>query len=103
MVKWYATHVYGRLEGVGQVPFYCDPARVGRFAVAPMALARGDDAAVFGLFVALTMYQSRRDVDIMEKQRVMPVRAAAALVESAARAFGGCAVALRASARWLDV
>ncbi len=81
MVKWYATHVYGRLEGVGQVPFYCDPARVGRFAVAPMALARGDDAAVFGLFVALTMYQSRRDVDIMEKQRVMPVRAAAALVD----------------------
>jgi len=81
MVEWYATHVYGRLEGAGQVPFYCDVARVGRFAVAPAALARGDEAAVFGLFVALTMYQSRRDVDIMEKQRVMPVRAAEALVD----------------------
>ena len=81
MVEWYATHVYGQLEGAGTVPFYCDAARVGRFAVDPASLARGDEAALFGLFVALTMYQSRRDVDIMQKQREMPARAATALVD----------------------
>ncbi len=81
MVEWYAAHVYGQLEGAGTVPFYCDAAKVGRFAVDPASLARGDEAAVFGLFVALTMYQSRRDVDIMQKQREMPAPAAAALVD----------------------
>lgn len=81
MVEWYAAHVYGQFEGAGTVPFYCDAARVGRFAVDPASLARGDEAAVFGLFVALTMFQSRRDVDIMRKQREMPARAATALVD----------------------
>ncbi len=82
MVEWYAANVYGRLEGVGTLPFYCDPARIGRFAVDPQKLACGDAAAVFGLFVTLTMYQSRRDVDIMHKQLAMPARAAAALVDA---------------------
>lgn len=70
-VAWYADRVYGRIEGPGCVPFYCDPQRVGAFAVDPRALARGAPEAVFGLFAALTMYQSRRDVDIMAKQREM--------------------------------
>ena len=39
LVAWYAARVYGVLEGPGRVPFYCDPARVGGFAVAPAALA----------------------------------------------------------------
>ena len=81
MVEWYAAHVYGQLEGASTLPFYCDAARVGRFAVDPSKLARGDEDALFGLFVALTMYQSRRDVDIMQKQRDMPARAVAALVD----------------------
>lgn len=81
LVAWYAARVYGVLEGPGRVPFYCDPARVGGFAVAPAALAAGTSAAVFQLYVTLAMYQSRRDVDVMEIQRAMPRPAARAMVQ----------------------
>jgi hypothetical protein len=80
IVAWYATTVYGRWEGPGQVPFYCDRQQIGHFAVDPAALAAGDDDALFQLFVALAMYQSRRDVDIMAIQRTMARRAATAMV-----------------------
>jgi len=80
MVRWYATAIYGRIEGAGQLPFYCDPARVGAFAVEPGALAAGTEEAVFQVVVALAMYQSRRDVDIMAIQRTMARRAAEAIV-----------------------
>lgn len=80
IVGWYAETVYGAWEGPGCIPFYCDPAQVGHFAVAPAALAAGDDDALFQLFVTLAMYQSRRDVDIMAIQRTMPRREATAMV-----------------------
>ena len=76
IVRWYADAVHGRLEGPGCRPFYCDPARVGAFAVEPETLARGDDAAVFQTIVTLAMYQSRRDVDVMMIQRTMRASAA---------------------------
>lgn len=72
IVGWYAETAYGTWEGAGQVPFYCDPERVGGFAVSPARLAAGDDEALFRLLVTLAMYQSRRDVDIMALQRGMP-------------------------------
>ena len=56
-------------------PFYCDPARVGAYAVEPAALAAGDEAALFRLFVTLSMYQALRDVIIMARQRTTPARA----------------------------
>lgn len=80
IVAWYATTAYGTWEGLDCVPFYCDPAHVGPFAIAPAALAAGDDDALFQLFVTLAMYQSRRDVDIMTIQRTMPRRDATAMV-----------------------
>jgi len=82
IVGWYASTVYGRWEGRGQIPFYCDPARVGHFAVDPVALTLGDDDALFRLFVTLAMYQSRRDVDIMARQREMPRTHAMAMVSA---------------------
>jgi hypothetical protein len=93
LVRWYADNVYGRVEGPGTVPFYCDPARVGRFAVAPSELAAGGEAGLFRLVVALAMYQSRRDVDIMALQRGMPPRAAEAI--GSARRVGHLVVASR--------
>jgi hypothetical protein len=54
------------------LPFYCDPQRVGAFAVTPDELAAGGDAAVFRLFVTLSMYQALRDVLIMRQQRSLP-------------------------------
>lgn len=79
IVTWYATTVYGRWEGPGHRPFYCDARRVGHFAVAEDALAAGDDDALFRLFVLRAMYQSRRDVDIMALQRQMPPSAVTAM------------------------
>ncbi|MFE8597327.1 hypothetical protein [Archangium violaceum] len=66
-VRWYL----GRREEQA-TPFYCDPERIGAFAVAPEELAAGTDAAVFRLFVTLSMYQALRDVVITRQQRSLP-------------------------------
>lgn len=67
-LRWYFAR---RHRGV---PFYCDVAQVGAFAVAPDELAVGTDAAIFRLFVTLSMYQALRDVTIMRQQRSLPRR-----------------------------
>lgn len=53
-------------------PFYCDPNRVGAFAIAAEDLAAGRSTAIFRLFVTLSMYQALRDVVIMRQQRSLP-------------------------------
>lgn len=58
-----------RVEGM---PFYCDPTRIGAFAVEPNALAAGTDAAIFKLFITLSMYQALRDVVIVRQQHSLP-------------------------------
>lgn len=68
IVRWYFDE--GRVEGV---PFYCDPSRIGAFAVEPEELAAGTDAGIFRLFVTLSMYQALRDVVIMRQQRSLPI------------------------------
>ncbi len=67
IVRWYLTT--GRVNGV---PFYCDPIRIGAFAVQPEDLAAGTDAAIFQIFITLAMYQALRDVVIMRQQRSLP-------------------------------
>lgn len=79
IVRWYLREVWGRHEGPGVLPFYCDPERVGHFAVAPRDLETGDDEALFRLFVALAMFQARRDVVIMRQQHSLPARVAGSL------------------------
>lgn len=69
VVRWYFSVIFGREEGPGTTPFYCDPGRVGAFAVAPNELAGGGDASVFRLLVMLSMYQALRDTVIMRQQR----------------------------------
>ena len=81
MVEWYLRDVYGRLEGPGAVPFYCDPEQVGSFAVAPAELAAGEDAALFRLFVTLSMYQALRDVVIRRQQRALAPPAVQAVAD----------------------
>jgi hypothetical protein len=78
IVRWYFDHAR-----IDQVPFYCDPTRVGAFAVEPDELAVGTDAAIFQLFVTLSMYQALRDVVIMRQQQSLP-RAAMLVVANAA-------------------
>lgn len=66
IVRWYFAEA--RVQGT---PFYCDPTRIGSFAVDPDELAAGSDAAIFRLFVTLSMYQALRDVVIMRRQRTL--------------------------------
>jgi hypothetical protein len=71
ITRWYFTKAYGSWEGPGILPYYCDPGRVGAFAVSPQALAAEEEEALFRLFVGMSMYQARRDVIIMKQQRGM--------------------------------
>ena len=68
-VAWYLKD-YDSLAN--KRPFYCDPKRVGAFAVAAADLAAGNSAAIFRLFVTLSMYQALRDVVIMRRQLSLP-------------------------------
>jgi len=81
-LDWYFRGVYPRVEGRKILPFYCDPDRVGVFAVGTDELALGKDAAVFRLFVTLSMYQALRDVVVMRRQRSL-TRAAMRVVADA--------------------
>lgn len=76
ILRWYFDRVYGHLEGPGKLPFYCDPAKIGHFAIAPADLASGKEASLFRLLVTMAMFQARRDVVIMAQQRSMPSSAA---------------------------
>jgi hypothetical protein len=68
------------------LPFYCDPDRVGHFAVDRDELAGGSPTALFRLLVGLSMFQARRDVLIMRQQRAMTRADVDALVSPAALA-----------------
>lgn len=70
VLAWYGETIFGRLEGGGVLPFYCDPQRVGRFAVRRTELACGKGEALFRLFIGMAMFQARRDVVIMKQQRL---------------------------------
>lgn len=71
VLDWYFERAYGKLEGPGVLPFYCDPSRVGHFAVARDELAAGNATALFRLLIGQAMFQARRDVLIMRHQRAM--------------------------------
>jgi len=71
LVEWYFRTVYGKWEGPGVLPFYCDAARVGQFAVDVNELAKGERASIFRLLVTLAMFQARPDVRVMAQLRGM--------------------------------
>ena len=71
IVRWYLRVAYGRWEGVGCPPFFCEPETIGRFAIDLDKLRVRDEQALFQLLVTLSLYQSRRDADVMTIQRRM--------------------------------
>lgn len=79
IVGWYFRTAFGRWEGPGVVPFYCDRERVGHFAVDHERLAAGHPNALFRLLVLLAMYQGRRDTLLMAHQRGMSLQTVALL------------------------
>ena len=83
VLTWFFGPHFEATHRARTFPFYCDPDRVGAFAVAPNDLAVGGEAAVFRLFVTLSMYQALRDVVIMRQQQSLP-RASMRVVADAA-------------------
>jgi hypothetical protein len=81
VIAWYFAGVYARREGPGALPFYCDAAKVGVFAVGPSGLATGSEASLFRLFVAMSMFQAQRDVVVMRRQRALEKAAVRVLVD----------------------
>lgn len=65
VVRWYLAHHFRRPSDPGVIAMFCDPERVGSFAVDPRALGAGDAAAAFRLLVATAMFQRRQDVQIL--------------------------------------
>jgi hypothetical protein len=70
-VRWYLDHHFRRPSDPGVVDMFCDPARVGAFAVERDALRAGRGAALFRLLVATAMFQRRQDVQILRILRGM--------------------------------
>lgn len=65
VVRWYLDRHFGRASDPGVVEMFCDPARVGAFAVDRDAFREGDGRALFRLLVATTMFQRRQDIQIL--------------------------------------
>lgn len=71
VVRWYLAHHFGRATDPGVVEMFCDPVRVGAFAVDRRALRAGRGDALFRLLVATAMFQRRQDVQILRILRGM--------------------------------
>src|SRR5438045_3205654 len=65
VVRWYLEHHFRKPSDSGLVATFCDPARVGAFAVERRALRAGDGGALFRLLAATSMFQRRQDVQIL--------------------------------------
>jgi hypothetical protein len=67
--RWYLSSYHGTEDDPGVGRMFCDPAKVGPFAVSPDALARGEGEALFRVLVATCMFQRRQDLQIMRVLR----------------------------------
>ncbi|MCA9607809.1 MAG: hypothetical protein KC619_19505 [Myxococcales bacterium] len=69
ITRWYLDRYYGTDQDVGVAAMFCDPSRVGHFAVDRDALAAGDGDALFRVLVATVMFQRRQDAQILRVLR----------------------------------
>ena len=65
VVRWYLDQHFRRSSDPGVVEMFCDPSRVGSFAVDRRALRNGDGRALFRLLISTAMFQRRQDVQIL--------------------------------------
>jgi hypothetical protein len=83
VTRWYVARYWRTTDDAGVPAVFCDPSQVGHFAVTPEELKGGDDAALFRLLVATTMFQRRQDVQILRVLRGTGAEDAAALTQPA--------------------
>lgn len=72
IVRWYLTLYHGSEDDSGVAAMFCDPARVGAFAVSREALAAGEPEALFRVLIAVTMFQRLADQLILKILRGIP-------------------------------
>jgi hypothetical protein len=77
VVRWYLSTHYGTPDDRGVTQTFCDPRRVGAFAVETRAIAERDGAQLFRLLVAVAMFQRRQDEQITRILRGMSTEDAA--------------------------
>jgi hypothetical protein len=65
VVRWYLEHHFRRPSDPGVVEMFCEPSRVGSFAVDRRALRAGHGHALFRLLVVTAMFQRRQDVQVL--------------------------------------
>lgn len=99
-MEWYLARYYATPDDPGLLQMFCDPARVGAFAVSRGAIRRGESEALFTLLVTVAMFQRRQDVQIFRILRGISPRDARELT-SATRLSrlvrqGGCPNAVSA-------
>lgn len=77
VVRWYLEAHYGTPDDRGVTQTFCDPGRVGMFAVRSSAIAARDAEHLFRLLTAVVMFQRRQDEQITRILRGMTERDAA--------------------------
>lgn len=70
-VRWYLTTHYGSPDDQGTARVFCNPERVGAFAVDRDALVAHEGGALFRLLIAIAMFQRRQDNQITRILRSM--------------------------------
>ncbi len=65
VTRWYLTTHYRTLDEPGMPAMFCDPQRVGSFAVNRDAVKRGDAGALFSLLITTAMFQRLQDRIVM--------------------------------------
>ena len=65
VTRWYLATHYRTVDEPGMPAMFCDPQRVGAFAIERAAVKRGDAAALFSLFVTTAMFQRLQDRIVM--------------------------------------
>lgn len=83
VVRWYFDRYHGKGVEPGLPEMFCDPGRVGAFAVDRRALRAGNGDALFKLLVATTMFQRRQDVQILRILRGMAPAAVGEVTDAA--------------------
>lgn len=63
-MDWYLEHYHGTDENPGVLQMFCDPRRVGAFAVSQERLREGDPSELFRLLVTVAMFQRQRDAQV---------------------------------------
>lgn len=65
IVGWYLKYHYGTPDDPGMPAMFCNPEKVGHFAITKEEFERGDPKALFRVLVATTLFQRRQDVQVM--------------------------------------